>query len=142
MSVERVQLHGSLRTLGPCVFHPRTVLREGVLHDLDIIILTQTTRTYQSLIIVSPEGPGRMAGGEMSPHCYLVAGCSDKVSEPQPGGSCRVPLPLCSPFGVLLSNWGLAVRRSIRQKCIDPLAMTGHTGLNLISFLRTGWIAE
>lgn len=49
MSVERVQLHGSLRTLGPCVFHPRTVLREGVLHDLDIIILTQTTRTYPIL---------------------------------------------------------------------------------------------
>lgn len=83
-----------------------------------------------------------MAVGEMSPHCYLVADCSDKVSEPQSGGSCRVSLPLRSPFGVLLSNWGIAVRRSIRQKCIDPLAMTGHTGLSLISFLRIGWIAE
>lgn len=40
VSVERVQLNGSLRPLGPCVFHPRTVLREGLLHDLGIIILT------------------------------------------------------------------------------------------------------
>lgn len=49
MSVERVQLNGSLRTLGPSVFYPRTVLREGLLHDLGIIILTQTTCTYPIL---------------------------------------------------------------------------------------------
>lgn len=49
ISVERVQLNGSLRPLGPCVFYPRTVLREGLLHDLGIIILTQTTRTYPIL---------------------------------------------------------------------------------------------
>lgn len=49
VSVERVQLNGSLRPLGPCVFHPRTVLREGLLHDLGIIILTQMTQTYPIL---------------------------------------------------------------------------------------------